>query len=191
LKTTGEYHEKLNDRLTALPAEIAQGVNPTALAAQLVAGVREQFLKCGIAEATRLLREQGESFEKLAAAHAHKLMEVQEKLYACQNRVTSVLDDVASTADSAMKSINKWDREMRKVQWVQIGSAWSIGLFLGALMCWWVAAPQANPPQHVPVNTAAQHAAAASGGASIYRKDLFVPKFDPRASRARTRSTAR
>ena len=57
LTTIADYHQKLNDRLTALPAEIARGVNPTALAAQLVAGVREQFMKCGIPEAGRLLRE--------------------------------------------------------------------------------------------------------------------------------------
>ena len=101
LKTTADYHEKLNNRLTALPAEIARGVNPTALAAKLVAEVREQFLKCGIPEAGRLLKELGEIFQKQAAAHAHKLMEVQEKLYACQHSVISVLDDVLSTADSA------------------------------------------------------------------------------------------
>jgi hypothetical protein len=172
LKTTAEYHEKLNDRLTALPAEIAQGVNPTALAAELVAAVREQFLKCGIAEATRLLREQGEGFEKLAAAHAHKLMEVQEKLYACQNRVTSVLNDVASTADSAKKSINKWDREMRGVQWIQIGSAWLVGLFLGALMWWWIVLTQQYiPQQHLSVNPPAPHAVAVTG-----KKSQHAPK---------------
>jgi hypothetical protein len=191
LKTTADYHEKLNNRLTALPAEIARGVNPTALAAKLVAEVREQFLKCGIPEAGRLLKEQGEIFQKQAAAHAHKLMEVQEKLYACQHRVISVLDDVVSIADSAKKSINKWDREMRKVQWVQIGSAWLLGLFLGAVMCWWVAAPQGNPPRQAPVHTAAQCAVAASGRASTYRNDRSVPKFDPLASRVRTRGTAR
>jgi ElaB/YqjD/DUF883 family membrane-anchored ribosome-binding protein len=163
LKTTVDYHQKLNDRLTALPAEIAQGVNPAALAAKLVAEVREQFLNCGIPEAGRLLKEQGEIFQKQAAAHAHKLMEVQEKLYACQHRVTSVLDDVASTADSAKKSINKWDREMRKVKWVQIGSAWLIGLLLGALLYWWVIPPQVYLVQQASLNTAAQHAVAASG----------------------------
>ena len=163
VKTTADYHQKLNDRLTALPAEIARGVNPAALAAQLVAGVREQFLKCGIPEAGRLLREEGESFEQLAAAHVHKLMEVQEKLYACQSRVLCVLDDVARSADSAKKSIDHWNHEMREVQWVQIGSAWLIGLFLGAIMCWWVAGPQGNPPQQAPVNTAAQRVVAATG----------------------------
>jgi ElaB/YqjD/DUF883 family membrane-anchored ribosome-binding protein len=163
LKTTADYHEKLNDRLTALPAEIAQGVNPAALAAKLVAEIREQFLNCGIPEAGRLLKEQGESFQKLVAAHAHKLMEVQEKLYACQHRVISVLNDVASTADSTKKSINKWDREMRKVQWVQIGSALLIGLLLGALLYWWVIPPQVYLVQQALVNTAAQHAVAASG----------------------------
>jgi hypothetical protein len=163
LKTTADYHEKLNDRLTALPAEIAQGVNPTALAVKLVAGVREEFLKCGIPEAGRLLREQGESFQKQAEAHAHHLIEVQEKLYACHYRVKSVLDDVTSTADKAKKSIDHWNHEMVKVQWVQIGSAWLIGLFLGALMCWWVTAPQGSPPQQAPVNTTTQHAAAATG----------------------------
>jgi len=163
LKTTADYHEKLNDRLTALPAEIAQGVNPAALAAKLVAEVREQFLNCGIPEAGRLLKEQGESFQKLVAAHAHKLMEVQEKLYACQHRVISVLDDVASTADSAKTSINKWDRAMREVQWIQIGSTWLIGLLLGALMYWWVVPPTERPPQQASVAPLAQHAVAASG----------------------------
>jgi ElaB/YqjD/DUF883 family membrane-anchored ribosome-binding protein len=163
LKTTADYHEKLNNRLTALPAEIARGVNPTALAAKLVAEVREQFLNCGIPEAGRLLKEQGEIFQKQAAAHAHKLMEVQEKLYACQHRVTLVLDDVVSAADSAKTSINKWDREMREVQWVQIGSAWLIGLFLGALMNCWVAPSQVGPPHQASVETAAQHPVAASG----------------------------
>jgi ElaB/YqjD/DUF883 family membrane-anchored ribosome-binding protein len=163
LKTTADYHEKLNDRLTALPAEIARGVNPAALASKLVAEVREQFLNCGIPEAGRLLKEQGEIFQKQAAAHAHKLMEVQEKLYACQHRVTSVLDGVASTADSTKKSINKWDREMRTVQWVQIGSALLIGLLLGALLYWWVIPPQVYLVQQASVNTAAQHAVAAPG----------------------------
>ena len=163
LKTTVDYHEKLNDRLTTLPAEIAQGVNPAALAAKLVAGVREQFLNCGIPEAGRLLSEEGERFERMAAAHAHKLMEVQEKLYGCQHRVTFVLDAVKSSADSVKQSIDQWNREMRKVQWMQIGSAWLIGLFLGALMCWWVAAPQGNPPQRAPVNPPTQHPIAASG----------------------------
>ena len=163
LKTTADYHQKLNDRLTALPAEIAQGVNPTALAAQLVAGVREQFLNCGIPEAGRLLKEQGEIFQKQAAAHAHKLMEVQEKLYACQHRVTSVLDDVASTADSAKKSINKWDREMRKVQWIQLGCALVVGLLLGALFYWWLLVPQQHATQQAPVYQPTQNAVPASG----------------------------
>jgi hypothetical protein len=163
LKTTVDYHRELNDRLTALPAEIARGVNPTALAAQLVAGVREQFLSCGIPEAGRLLKEQGESFQKHADAHARKLMEVQEKLYVCQHRVISVLDDVASTADLAKKSINKWDREMREVQWIQMGCTLVSGLLLGALFYWWLFVPQQHAMQQAPVNPPAQRPVAASG----------------------------
>ena len=170
LKTTVDYHQKLNDRLTVLPAEIAKGVNPTALAAQLVAAVREQFLNCGIPEAGRLLKEQGESFQKQADAHARKLMEVQEKLYTCQHRVTSVLDDVASTADSAKTSINKWDRQMREVQWIQIGCALVAGLLLGALFYWWLLVPQQHATQRAPVNQPAQNAVAASGKVGRHAK---------------------
>jgi ElaB/YqjD/DUF883 family membrane-anchored ribosome-binding protein len=187
LKTTADYHQKLNDRLTALPVEITQGVNPTALAAQLVAGVREQFLKCGIPEAGALLKEQGEIFRQQADAHAHKLMEVQEKLYACQSRVTFVLNHVESSADSAKKSIDQWNRKMQKVQWVQIGSAWLIGLLLGALMYWWVVPPPRSPAQLPSVNPPKQHAAAASG-----RKSQQAPK-SPRGGRfagpAKTKDT--
>ncbi len=56
VKTTAHYHQRLNDRLSQLPGEIAQGIRPDALADQIVAAVREQFLNCGVPEAGRLLR---------------------------------------------------------------------------------------------------------------------------------------
>ena len=130
-----------------------------------MAGVQEQFLKCGIPEAGRLLREQGESFQQQADAHAHTLMEVQTELYACQSRITFVLDDVCKQRRTRhKKSIDQMESgNAQGAVGARLDPAWLIGLFLGALMCWWVAAPHGNRPQQASVNTAAHRAIAPSG----------------------------
>ena len=166
-KTTAQYHQKLTDRLNGLPAEIAQGLSPTALAAEIVTGVREQFLKCGVPEAGRLLKEQGDSLRQLAADHAHTLTDMQEQLNDSRSRAKYVLDSVGCSADAAKKSIDQWNSEMREVQWLQLGWTLLTGLLLGAVLYWWILAPdKVATPQPAPVNQTTPHAAAASGKAT-------------------------
>ena len=68
VKTTADYHQRLNDRLSQLPGEIAQGIRPDALADQILAAVREQFLNCGVPETGRLLQGQVDSLRQLMTA---------------------------------------------------------------------------------------------------------------------------
>jgi hypothetical protein len=164
VKTTANYHQKLTDRLNALPVEIAQGLSPNALAAEIVTGVREQFLKCGVREAGRLLKEQGDSLRKLAADHAHTLADMRLQLNDSRSRAKYVLDSVACSADAVKKSIDQWNSEMRHAQWIQMGWTLLTGLLLGALLYWWVLDPhEAGTPQPVQENQPVRHAAAASG----------------------------
>jgi ElaB/YqjD/DUF883 family membrane-anchored ribosome-binding protein len=167
VKTTAQYHQKLTDRLDGLPAEIAQGLSPNALAAEIVTGVREQFLKCGVPEAGRLLREQGDSLRKLAAAHAHTLADLRQQLDDSRSRAKYVLDSVACSADVAKKSIDQWNSEMRQVQWIQMGWTLLTGLLLGALLYWWAVDPHdVGTPPPVQANQPVWHAPAASGKAT-------------------------
>jgi ElaB/YqjD/DUF883 family membrane-anchored ribosome-binding protein len=167
VKTTAQYHQKLTDRLNGLPAEIAQGLSPNALAAEIVTGVREQFRKSGIPEAGRLLREQEDTLRLLAAEQAHILAGLREQLNDLRSRAKYVLDSVAISADSAKKSIDQWNSEMRKVQWIPMGWTLLTGLLLGVLLYWWVVDPhRVGTSQPAPVNQTEPHATAASGKTS-------------------------
>ena len=100
VKTTDDYHRKLNDRLKKLPSEIAQGLSPKALATEIADGVREQFLQSGIPEAGRLLKEQGDRLRQLAADQDRARAELRQHMKDSQSHVTWVLNSVTAAADS-------------------------------------------------------------------------------------------
>jgi hypothetical protein len=148
VKTTAAYHQELNDRLKILPGEIAQGLSPAALAAEIVDGVKEQFLRSGVSEAGRQLKEQGDRLRQVVSGQNHVLTEFRQQLNDSRSHVTWVLNSVASSADSAKKSIDLWNHEMRRVQWIYLGLVLLIGILLGSLFYWWVISPQSIPTPH-------------------------------------------
>ncbi len=148
-KTTAVYHQKLSGRLSSLPAEIAQGLSPAALATEIVDGVKEQFLESGVSEAGRQLKEQGDRLRQVVSGQNHALAEFRLQMKDSQSHVTWVLNSVTAAADSAKKSIDLWNAEMRRVQWIYLGLVLLIGVLLGALFHWWVTAPgELAGPQH-------------------------------------------
>lgn len=149
VKTTADYHQRLNDRLSQLPGEIAQGIRPDAFADQIVASVREQFLNSGVTEAGRLVGEECDRLRQLTSGHAATLAEFRLQLKESRSRAKDTLDSVVSSTDAAKKSIDLWNREMRQVQWMYLGLALLLGVLLGALFYWWVVDPHeaATPRQ--------------------------------------------
>jgi len=146
-KTTAVYHQKLSDRLSSLPGEIAQGLSPAALATEIVDGVKEQFQESGVSEAGRQLKEQGDRLRQVVSGQNHALAEFRQQMKDSQSHITWVLNSVTAAADSAKKSIDLWDEEMRRVQWIYLCLALLIGVLLGALFYWWVVTPQASTVQ--------------------------------------------
>jgi len=140
-RTTAAYHQKLNDRLNALPGEITKGLSPAALATQIVDGVKEQFLQSGVSEAGRQLKEQGDRLRQVVSGQNHTLAEFRQQMKDSQSHITWVLNSVTAAADSAKKSIDLWNDEMRRVQWIYLGLALLIGVLLGVLFYWWLSAP--------------------------------------------------
>ena len=148
VKTTAAYHQKLNDRLKILPGEIAQGLSPAALAAEIVDGVKEQFLQSGVSEVGRQLNEQGNRLRQLVSTHNNVVAEFRQQLNDSRAHVTWILNSVVSSADSAKKSIDLWNHEMRRVQWIYLGLVLLIGVLLGAFFYWWIISPQGVPTPH-------------------------------------------
>jgi hypothetical protein len=147
-KTTAAYHQKLNDRLSSLPGEIAKGLSPAALATEIADGVKDQFLQSGVSEAGRQLKEQGDRLRQVVSGQNHALVEFRQQLNDSRTHVTWVLNSVVSTADSAKKSIDLWNHEMRRVQWIYLGLVLLIGVLLGVFFYWWVISPHGVPTPH-------------------------------------------
>jgi hypothetical protein len=167
VKATADYLQELSDRLKKLPAEIAQGLSPKALATEIADGVREQFLQSGIPEAGRLLKEQGDRLGQVLAQQAYVIAELRQQLIESRSQATCALDRVVSGADAAKKSIDQWNHEMRQVQWLYLGSVLLAGVLLGALLYWWALDPQEfHSPLEASRNQQGQHAAAVTGKTS-------------------------
>ncbi len=171
VKTTAAYHQELNARLSRLPAEIADGLRPDALADRIVAQVRQQFLGSGIPEAGRLLREEGDRLRELAAEQIRTSSDLRQELIDSGNRARNAWDSALKAADRATKSIDHWNREMCKVQWISLGLTLLIGVLLGAFLYWSALNPppprlpqpetpiQQSQPSTIPAGKAGRHAA--------------------------------
>jgi len=158
LKTTADYHQKLNERLNKLPGEIAQGLSPKALAAEIVAGVKEQFLQSGLPEAGRLLKEQGDRLGRMLEENARAIAEIRKLIADLKDHATNALDHVASGANAAKKSIDKWDGYMTKVEWLNLAYSFAGGFMACMILFCWLFPPRqvvvperpAAPTQQLP-----------------------------------------
>ena len=108
----------------------------------------------------------------MVSGQNHVLAEFRRQLSDSRCHVTWVLNSVVTSADSAKKSIDLWNREMRQVQWTYLGLMLLIGALLGALLYWWVVSPKnVVPPQQVSRIRQAQPSAALQG-----KTNWYVPK---------------
>jgi len=152
VKSTTSLHRKLVDRLSRLPGEIAAGLNPDALAAEIVARVREQFLASGIPSAGRLLKEQGDDFRKMVAEQSRTIAALQQKLDDSGSSAERASDRLFKMSDTAENSLKKWNHNMHELHWAQMGLTLVIGILLGALLMW----SAFRPPRTIPAGEKAQ-----------------------------------
>ena len=66
-KAAGNYHDKLDERLASLPNEIAQGVDPSAIAKAMSESFRQQLSACGLQDAAILLNASVKEIKALSA----------------------------------------------------------------------------------------------------------------------------
>ncbi|HKD05657.1 MAG TPA: hypothetical protein VKB79_07130 [Bryobacteraceae bacterium] len=174
-ESSAVWHEQLDDRLSSLPAEIARGVSPSAIAERIAESLRQHFLQSGIPQ--------------IADALALVAKKMNETTAEFQRRATALTNGYSSTvkqADSAIADITRNIRQAtdyaeRSVTSIHTSffldyklslavlssSALVLGLILGYFMNDWlhgvpnqpapVAAPAAqaapqSPPQHVRKN---------------------------------------
>lgn len=160
VKTTAEYHQKLSDRITGLPTEIARGLNADALAEQIATSLREQFVKCGIPETAKLLREEADSLRQLLRDQSLTLARCQCELATTGTIVNGALETVTDGANKAKTAISQWNSQIRLVRWMPTGWALLTGLFIGLLLGWLVFAhrQEADRSHQTPADQKTQQA---------------------------------
>jgi hypothetical protein len=66
-EAAGAYHRKLDERLTALPSTIAEGINPGAIAEKIQENLRQQFIQSAIPQTAEALAAVAREMKRVAA----------------------------------------------------------------------------------------------------------------------------
>ncbi len=123
-------------------------------AVQVAAEIRNHFSDGEIPEAGKLLRDEGNLLRKIVAQQIRTSSDLRQRLTDCGSHARHAWDAALTAAERATKSIDHWNREMCKVQWICLGLTLLIGVLLGALLYWSVLRP---PPPDLRPDSSATH----------------------------------
>ena len=138
------YHQKLDARLSSLPADVAEGIRPEAIARAITESLRQQFVESGLpatADALTALSHQ------LTDATA-QLQRIAGQLSACTGRADEtrrasdqMSASVAKATETARGVLETVRREFRleciRTVWLLCGIAWLFGVLLGVVFERW------------------------------------------------------
>ena len=97
VKTNASYHEKLNERLSKLPEEIAVGVKPEAIARAMSESFRQQLVQTGLQDTSRLLQSSVKDLKQVSGA----LDGVVQPLKAQYSGIASTIDSEVNKLQNA------------------------------------------------------------------------------------------
>lgn len=136
VETNASYHDKLNERLSQLPAEIANGVKPEAIVKTMTESFRQQIQKTGLQETQALLSTATNDLKKttkeLGAAIEPITAQYNDLAYKIETRAANLNtqgNNLAQTAEKIQKQNAELIAQAQNVSW------WSIlALTVFALM---------------------------------------------------------
>ncbi len=155
----------LEARLTRLPAEILQGIEPWIIARQINEALGKCVADSGLPETSKqlaLLSQQVIEVTRVFHNSTRELIDTQDKVadhgrHAIE-RMESGLERVAGNAERAINKLNQtFIYQYRWSVFALTGSALVVGFLLGMLSFTWLSsAPRSAPPQPVPTVVAPQ-----------------------------------
>ena len=131
VKTNASYHEKLNQRLSQLPGEIAEGVQPAAIAKAMSESFRQQLAQTGLQDTGRVLNSSVKDLKTVAGELAQAVKPIQERY-----------GSIGSSIESEVKKLDYASRQLRQQtenliaqsndeRWLWRVGVWVILLFVG------------------------------------------------------------
>ncbi len=140
VKTTAAYHQQLQDRLNKLPAEIAKGVSPQALAAQMVEGLRQQFHQSGMPEIATQLRAQVKDLKTLVTTQSDALADLTSKVEEVTEKAKQGIETLDRQAAAAVKESERvvagWNKSTSKTMLMLQILTLLLVFVLGVAFCW-------------------------------------------------------
>jgi DNA repair exonuclease SbcCD ATPase subunit len=141
IKTNASYHQKLNERLSQLPAEIAAGVKPDAIAKAMSESFRQQILKTGLQEAQTVLtsatsdlktttKALDAAIEPITKRYDNLALTVEKQA----TRLDSVGSQLARTADTIQSKNEQLMAEVRSWHGIWVVTA-SVAILLVGFFC--------------------------------------------------------
>jgi hypothetical protein len=138
------YLQQLDDRLTRLPTDLAQGISPEAIARAITESLRQQFVQSGVpatADAlTALSRQMTQATGQLqrAAGQLSACTGIAEQARVALDQVRTSVGKVTDSAQSVVGELRHQVRvEGLRAVSVLCGAVWLLGIFGGVALERW------------------------------------------------------
>jgi hypothetical protein len=152
------YHQQLDDRLTRLPADLAQGISPDAIARAIAESLRQQFVQSGVPATADALTAVSKQLTQATA----QFQRAAEQLRACtgvEEQARGAMDQMSrslsNATHSAQRSVVELTHQLRveytRAVYVLCGAVWLFGIVGGMGFERWSRARTPVVPQTIAV----------------------------------------
>ena len=149
-----QYHQRLEARLTQLPAEIAEGISAEAIAAKLSESLRQQFQETGLPAVAHAIGVQARTLHLTSKELSVVLGEFGDPKNGAVPRVHEALTwmkaDLKNAADHVRVEMNGLGKELWRTIAILCLGALMIGFFMGTLYHRWIDSPVQSQQSSAP-----------------------------------------
>jgi hypothetical protein len=147
--------QQLEARLAQLPAEIAEGISPAAIAAKLSESLRQQFVASGIPETAQALAVVSKQTKQVAVEFDRSFKQLTDSYRGVASDARRALDQMGSSIEYATAAATRAAHDLthtflREYRWSVLAlcsAALAVGFALGTLYYRWMnsTAPEPTP----------------------------------------------
>lgn len=145
-QTSVQYHQQLEERLKRLPAEVAKGISPEAIAEKINESLRQQFAKSGIPETAEALAAVSRQVKQATGEFQRTTGQLTTSYRGAADDARRTIDQIRSSVADATESAKRSVADIKQRFLLEYkysiaalcGSALLIGLILGYLGYMWI-----------------------------------------------------
>lgn len=117
VKTNASYHEKLNERLSRLPEEIASGVKPEAIAKSMSESFRQQLTQTGLQDTGRLLNNAVKELRQVAGELDAVVQPLQNRYHTIAGAIETEVGKIENAASQLRYQTANMLAQTREDRW--------------------------------------------------------------------------